>query len=83
MLNKKLAAPIVLAIGIGAIALFKYDSIRWRIELMRGAILDLAAPAGDTLPTALPSVAAETVSPPLSVVAEFNSPPVAATPIPT
>ncbi|MBI3243918.1 MAG: C39 family peptidase [Chloroflexi bacterium] len=83
MLNKKLAATILLAIGIGAIALFKYDSIRWRIELVRGAILDLAAPAGDTLPTALPSVAAETVSPPLSVVAEFNSPPVAATPIPT
>ncbi len=69
MLNRKLAAPILLAIGIGAIALFKYDSIRWRIELARGAILDLAAPAGETLPTAAPDEAA---SPPPSAAPAFN-----------
>lgn len=82
MLNKKLAAPILLAIGIGAIALFKYDSIRWRVELMRGAILDLAAPAGDTLPTAAPQKAAS----PASDAPATQSPPTAvaqpSTPIP-
>ncbi len=83
MFTKKWLAPIALAVGIGAVALFKYDSIRWRFELVRGAILDLAAPAGDTLPTALPSVVAKAASPPPSVLAEFDSRPVAVTPIPT
>lgn len=71
MFTKKLVVPAVLAIGIGAAVLFKYDSIRWRIEQARGAILDLAAPAGETLPTAAPEVAAS--SPP-SMALAFDAP---------
>ena len=71
MFTKKLVVPTALAIGIGAVVLFKYDSIRWRMELIRGAILDLAAPAGETLPTAAPDKAA---SPPPSMAPAFDAP---------
>jgi tetratricopeptide (TPR) repeat protein len=80
MFTKKWLALIALAVGIGAVVLFKYDSIRWRMELLRGAILDLAAPAGETLPTALPSDAPVAASPPPTVALSFDA---QATPIPT
>ncbi|MEK7275796.1 MAG: hypothetical protein AAB427_00465, partial [Chloroflexota bacterium] len=42
---------IAAVIGIGAIVALKFDSIRWRIEQVRGWALDVSNPTTDALPT--------------------------------
>jgi len=41
----------VAALGLAAVAVWKYDSIRWQAHQLRGFLLDLRNTGGDTLPT--------------------------------
>src|SRR3990172_6671629 len=48
-------------IGIGAMVALKFDSIRWRIEQVRGWALDVSNPTTDTLPTPVAAPTRESV----------------------
>lgn len=57
--HRLLASAVALAlVGLLASFIIKYDSIRWRVELVRGAVLDWRSSAPDTLPTAVAEQAA-------------------------
>jgi tetratricopeptide (TPR) repeat protein len=52
-MNKKFLFIILSLMIVGGIVVWKWDSIRWEMEKLRGAILDLNAPTANTLPTAV------------------------------
>lgn len=79
MLRRNFVWPILLmTVGFGALAAFKYDSIRWRLDILRGFVLDLSAPKGDTLPTPAARTGEDAV-PPLTAAPSFDSPAATAT----
>ncbi|MEK7442226.1 MAG: C39 family peptidase, partial [Chloroflexota bacterium] len=72
---KKTFLLIILSLMIvGGIAVWKWDSIRWEMEKLRGAILDINAPTSNTLPTAVAaSPEANQVAPPPTVQSSFEA----------
>lgn len=72
-MNKKFLLIILLLMIMGGIAVWKWDSIRWEMEKLRGAILDLNAPTANTLPTAVAaSPEANRVAPPPTMQSSFD-----------
>lgn len=51
MYRWKWVLPIAAVIVVGAMVALKFDSIRWRIEEVRGWVLDVSNPTGEALPT--------------------------------
>lgn len=89
-MNKKIIWLLLVTLVLGgALAVWKWDSIRWEMEKLRGAILDLNAPTSNTLPTAVAaSPESNQVTPPPTVQSSFDvtapaaSPTRISTPIP-
>jgi len=79
---KKTFLLIILSLMIvGGVAVWKWDSIRWQMERLRGAILDLNAPTSNTLPTAVAaSPEANQVAPQSTVQSSFEATAPAASP---
>ncbi len=75
--------PWLILLSLGAIAIWKFDSLKWQAHQARGFLLDLSAPAGDTLPTPESESPSEAVTPRATVRPAFDVPPtVAASPSP-
>ncbi len=88
-MKNKFLLIILSLMFVGGVAVWKWDSIRWETEKLRGAILDLNAPTSNTLPTAVAaSPESNQVTPPPMVQSSFDvtapaaSPTRISTPIP-
>ena len=74
MMNKKFLFIILSLMIVGGIVVWKWDSMRWEMEKLRGAILDLNAPTANTLPTAVAaSPEANQVAPRSTVQSSFEA----------
>ena len=73
-MKKKFLLIILSLVVVGGVAVWKWDSIRWEMEKLRGAILDINAPTSNTLPTAVAaSPEANQVAPPPTVQSSFEA----------
>lgn len=68
--------PWLVALAVGAVLIWKFDSIKWQAYQLRGFLLDLRNTGGDTLPTSEPASTGEAAAPRTTVQPEFDVSPI-------